>query len=163
MLSVHRETPRQNDVALLLKQSDDVATRLYPGEYRQQLDPAALDAAGIHVLVARIESVAVGCCALIEQSDGKAELKRMIVAEQARRQGVGMALLQAVEVAASILGIHLIQMEVGVRNADGQALYRRAGYSVRGPFGSYKISPISLFFEKSLKYFCMDTVRGESK
>jgi putative acetyltransferase len=157
MLSVLREPPRQNDVALLLKQSDDIAAQLYPGEYRQQLDPRALDAAGIHVLVARIESVAVGCCALIERGHGNAELKRMIVDEQARRQGVGMALLQAVEVTASILGIHLIQMEVGVRNADGQALYRRAGYSQRGPFGSYGPSSISLFFEKSLKYSSVDT------
>jgi putative acetyltransferase len=48
----------------------------------------------------------------------------MIVDEQARHQGVGMALLQAVEVVASILGIHLIQMEVGVRNTDGQTLSR---------------------------------------
>lgn len=66
----------------------------------------------------------MGCCALIERGDGTAELKRMIVDEQARHQGVGMALLQAVEVVASILGIHLIQMEVGVRNTDGQTLSR---------------------------------------
>jgi GNAT superfamily N-acetyltransferase len=107
MLSVRRESSWQNDVALLLKQSDDLAALLYPGEYRQRLDPETLAAPGIHVLVARTDSVAVGCCALIERCGGKAEPKRMIVDEQARRQGVGMALLQAIEATASTLGIHL--------------------------------------------------------
>jgi putative acetyltransferase len=39
-------------------------------------------------------------------------------------------------------------MEVGIRNTEGQALYRKAGYGERAPFGSYRPSPISLFFEK---------------
>lgn len=55
--------------------------------------------------------------------------------------------MEAVAVARKI---RLIQMEVGTRNTDGQSLYRKAGYRECGPFGSYKASPISLFFEKAI-------------
>lgn len=74
----------------------------------------------------------------------------MIVDQRFRQQGVGRALLQAAEAAAMSKGIRLIQMEVGIRNTDGQKLYRSAGYRERGPFGTYKPSPISLFFEKAI-------------
>jgi putative acetyltransferase len=150
MVSVRVETARQDNVAALLRQSDDVAALLYPGEYRRKLDPDALVGPGIHVLVAREGSVAVGCCALIDRGDGTAELKRMIVDAPARHQGVGTALMRAVETEAAKLGVGLIRMEVGIRNTDGQALYRRAGFTERGPFTPHKVSPISLFFEKVL-------------
>ena len=40
---------------------------------------------------------------------------------------------------------------IGIRNTSGYALYVRSGYKERGPFGSYKPSPISRFLEKSLE------------
>ncbi len=151
MQRVQEETSQQDDVALLLKQSDDLAAALYPGEHRQPLDRNSLAAPGIHVLVARIDTIAVGCCALMELGNGTAELKRMVVDPSARRQGVGSALLRGAEQAALSLGVSSIQMEVGVRNIEGQALYRKAGYVERGPFGRYNASPLSFFFEKSLR------------
>jgi len=41
-------------------------------------------------------------------------------------------------------------MEVGIRNTEAQAMYRRAGYRERAAFGTYTPSPISLSFEKVL-------------
>ncbi|MBN8949291.1 MULTISPECIES: GNAT family N-acetyltransferase [unclassified Rhizobium] len=146
---VQRESPRQAEIEALLRQSDQVAARLYPGEFRRSLDAEALDAPHISVLVARRDDlVAVGCCALFDSGDGAAELKRMIVGERFRGLGAGVALLEAAETNARSNGIHLIRMEVGIRNTEGQALYRKAGYGERAPFGSYRPSPISLFFEK---------------
>lgn len=151
MLTVREESPRQAVVAALLRQSDALAAALYPGEYRRPLNPETLAAPGIRLFVARTaEGVATGCCALFEDGEGGAELKRMIVDAGCRQRGVGGALLRAVEAAAVAHGIRRIRMEVGIRNADGQALYRRAGYTERGPFGAYAPSPISLFFEKLL-------------
>jgi putative acetyltransferase len=150
-ITVREESPRQAEVARLLQQSDALAASLYPGEYRRPLNPETLDAPGISLFVARADDqTAAGCCALFDAGDGTAELKRMIVDPGRRRLGVGKALLQAMEAAAATGGIHLIRMEVGVRNTDGQALYRRMGYRERGPFGPYKPSPISLFFEKAV-------------
>lgn len=151
MLTVQEESSRQEEVATLLRQSDALAALLYPNAYRRPLNPDTLDAPGIFVFVARTDDrVAAACCALFDLGDGTAELKRMIVDEGFRRRGIGKTLLHAVEAAARSKGIHRIQMEVGIRNTDGQALYRQAGYRERRPFGSYKPSPVSLFFEKSL-------------
>jgi putative acetyltransferase len=151
MVTVEQEDPRQDAVVTLLKQSEALAALLYPNEWRRPLTPDTLAVPGIVLFIARDDDhVAAGCCALIEMGSGEAELKRMIVDGQFRRRGVGMALLRALEVAAIAMGIHRILMEVGVRNTDGQALYRRAGYTERGPFGSHRPSPVSLFFEKSL-------------
>jgi putative acetyltransferase len=149
-LSVREESPQQNDVASLLRESDALAAELYPGEYRRPLNSETLAAPGIHVFVARLDNLAAGCCALVDGGDGTAELKRMIVAPAFRRTGLGTGLLRAAEASAIAKGIGLIRMEVGIRNAGGQALYRREGYKERGPFGSYKLSPTSLFFEKVL-------------
>ena len=148
---VREESPRQEEVAALLRQSDALAAALYPGEYRRPLNPETLSAPGIHLLVARGEDgVAVGCCALLERDDGSAELKRMIVGAEFQGKGAGAALLRGAEETALALGLRTVRMEVGTRNIAGQGLYRRAGYRERGPFGGYKASPISLFFEKEL-------------
>ncbi len=149
-LSVDRETPLHEDVAALLFESDALAAKLYPGEYRRPIVPETLTAPGIVFFVARVDGIVAGCCALFEGGDGVAELKRMIVGAKFRRRGVGMALLQAAEEVAPTLSIRSIRIEVGVRNVDGQALYRRAGYREWGPFEPYRLSPISLFFEKTL-------------
>src|ERR1700733_8578713 len=132
MLTVQEETARQDEVARLLQQSDSLAALLYPNAYRRPLNPDSLSAPGIQLFVARQDSVAAGCCALFDCGDAKAELKRMIVDKDFRHQGVGAALLRAVEAAAFEKGIRLIQTEVGVKNTDGYALYTRAGYEERG-------------------------------
>lgn len=149
-LTVGIEAPQQGDVLGLLRQSDAYSASLYPIECRKPLGTEALSAPGVHVLVARLGGVALGCCALIEQGGGMGELKRMIVDEGARQQGVGRALLAAVEAVAVRIGLHLIQMEVGARSTGAHALYRRAGYRDRGPFGTHRLSPHSIFLEKQV-------------
>jgi len=151
MLTAQEESFRQPEIDALLLQSDAFAASLYPNEYRLPLNLEEMVSPGICLLVARIEGLAAaGCCILLDQGDGTAELKRMIVDQGLRRHGVGQALLQAVETVALTKKVYLIRMEVGTRNTDGQALYRVSGYKERGPFGSHRCSPLSLFFEKSL-------------
>ena len=45
-------------------------------------------------------------------------------------------------------GVRVIRLETGVRQPESLALYRRHGYTERGPFGSYQRDPLSTFFEK---------------
>lgn len=146
-MTVGEESPLQDEVAALLRQSDAVASRLYPGEFRQPVTPEALDKPGTHVVVVRRGATAAGCCAVFDRGDGTAELKRMIVDEAARGQGVGAALLAGAETVARRIGAHTMVLEVGVRNTEAQALYRRAGYGPRDPFPPYQATPISLFLE----------------
>lgn len=149
-VTVAVETPRQPEVAALLALSDAIAAELYPGEPRRALNPGTLDAPGIHLLVARRNGAAAGCCALFEGPEGTAELKRMVAEPSHQGQGVGHALLEGAEALARELGITRMQIEVGTRNTAGEALYRRAGNRDRAPFGGYRASPISRFLEKPL-------------
>ena len=149
-LTVAVEAPRQPAVAALLRLSDEIAAALYPGEPRRALNPETLDAPGIHLLVARWDGAAVGCCAVLEAPDGTAELKRMVVEPAHRGRGVGQALLRAAEGLARGRGLAVMRLEVGIRNAAGEAWYRREGYRDGPPFGGYRATPISRFLAKSL-------------
>ena len=144
------ETPLQEEIAILLRQSDAVAAALYPGSFRRAIDPAALAAPGIRLLVARIDGRAAGCCALFDRGDGTAEVKRMIVGDAFRRRGVGTALIAGAEREAIRLGIGTLLLEVGTRNEEAHAMYRRAGFLPRGAFAPYDATPISRFLEKRL-------------
>ncbi len=149
-LTVAAETPRQPEVAALLRLSDDIAAALYPGEPRRPLNPETLDAPNIHLLVARCDGAAAGCCALFEGPEGAAELKRMVVDPAFQRRGVARALLRGAEALARQRDITLLRLEVGIHNAAGEALYRREAYRDCAPFGGYRASPISRFLAKSL-------------
>ncbi len=76
-LTVSVETPQQAEVFGLLRQSDAYSASLCPVEGRKPPSVATLSAPDVHFLVARMDGVAVGCCALIAPGDGTGELKRM--------------------------------------------------------------------------------------
>lgn len=149
-MTVEEESPLQDEVAALLRQSDAVASCLYPGEFRRPVTPETLDKPGIHVVVARRGATVAGCCAVLDRGDSTAELKRMIVDKATRGQGVGTALLAGAETVARRIGAHTMVLEVGVRNTEAQALYRRAGYGPRAPFPPHRATPTSLFLERRL-------------
>jgi putative acetyltransferase len=102
----------------------------------------------VRFLVARLEGVAVGCGALVVGNDGEAEIKRMWVAPEARRQSVGRSVLAAIEREASAAGVRVIRLETGVRQPEALQLYRSSGYTDRGPFGAYRQDPLSAYLEK---------------
>jgi putative acetyltransferase len=149
-VTVRVETPLQDDVSTLLALADGVAARLYPDAPRRPIAPEDLAAPGTHLLVARIAGAAVGLCAVIERDDGAVELKRVIVAAAARGRGVGAALVRGAEAQARRLGARMIVLEVGIRNEEARALYRRAGFTERGPFPPYRALPVSLFLERAV-------------
>jgi putative acetyltransferase len=150
MMQVAVESPHQDDIAALLRQSDAVAAALYPGVFRRAMTPASLDAREISLFVARIAGRAIGCCALFDRGDGSAEIKRMIVDEAHRGSGVGAALLAALESEAALRGINRLLLEVGIRNLAAYALYCRAGFMPCAAFAPYKPDPISRFLAKSV-------------
>ncbi|KQV17094.1 hypothetical protein ASC97_30780 [Rhizobium sp. Root1203] len=79
------ECPVQSEVSYLLQQSDAVAARLYPGEYRRPINAESLGKTNTYVLIARIAEKAVGMCVLFDRGDRSTELKRMIVDAASRR------------------------------------------------------------------------------
>jgi putative acetyltransferase len=148
--TVTMETPDQPEVLALLRQSEAFSAARYPPESAFQVDAAFLAGPMVRFLVARRDGRAIGCGALVLASDGTAEIRRMIVDGAARGQGVGRAILEALEAIARQEGVRTIRLETGPLNSDALNLYRRYGYRQRGPFGSYVESPHSVFMEKAI-------------
>lgn len=146
--TVAAETADQTEVHALLRQSDAYHASLYPAESNHLVDVAALTATNARFLVARCGGIAVGCGALLLGPDAEAEIKRMFVAPEARGRRIGSQILDALETAARSEGVRVIRLETGVRQTESLALYRRHGYTERGPFGTYEKDPLSTFFEK---------------
>jgi putative acetyltransferase len=142
------ETADQPEVHALLRQSDAYHAALYPAESNHLVDVAGLTAPNVRFVVARREQAAVGCGALIIGADGEAELKRMFVVPGMRGKRIGSRILEALEAAARAAAVRVIRLETGVRQPESLALYRRHGYTERGPFGTYRRDPLSTFFEK---------------
>jgi putative acetyltransferase len=148
MLAIAQESPRQLEILALFDHSDAYAASLYPQEGHYPVDADYLAVSHVRFVVARWHGEAVGCCALVIGAENVAELKRLIVNEAARGRGIGRALMTAIDEVAMAEGIRLIQLETGPANGAALALYRACGYRERGPFGSYKLSPYSVFMER---------------
>lgn len=150
MIEVSRETPRQDDVVALIRQADALMQSLYPAESNHLVDVESLAAPHVHFLVAREGGRALGCGAFVLGADGQAEMKRVFVDPAARGKGIARLIMEVLERAAALRGVTLMQLETGIKQPEAIALYRKFGYAERGPFGSYKPDPLSLFMEKRL-------------
>ena len=150
MISIAQESPRQDDVIALIRQSDALMQSLYPAESNHLVDIDQLAQPRVHFFVAREEGRALGCGSFVLGADGHAEMKRVFVDPAARGKGVARAIMAALEREAARLGVTLMQLETGIKQPEAIALYRKFGYAERGPFGSYQPDPLSLFMEKRL-------------
>jgi GNAT superfamily N-acetyltransferase len=96
---------------------------------------ASLAAGQRHVLVARLEGHIVGTVQLVfaPQDNGRhrAEVAKMLVHPQARRQGIARALMQAVEAAARQRGLRLLVLDTAT-GREAEPLYRGLGYALTG-------------------------------
>ena len=142
------ESPGQPDVVPLIEALDAYATALYPPESNHLLDVGSLSDAAVSFLVARAEGEAIGCGAILRDPRGWGEVKRMFVRPDQRGKGVGVRVLAELEALAIGSGLSLLRLETGIHNREALALYRRAGFTERGPFGDYASDPLSVFMEK---------------
>ena len=78
------------------------------------------------------------------------ELKRIFVVPEARGQGTGRQTIIAIEHAAAAERLGGMLLETGAKSFEAIGLYRRLGYTERGPFGSHRPDPLSIFMEKQL-------------
>jgi len=101
-------------------------------------------------LVARIDGRVAGCGAFVNQRGEYAEIKRMYVAPEFRGLQLGRRILEALEEQARGAGLSVARLETGISQPEALGLYEKAGYQRRGPFGSYREDPLSVFMEKNL-------------
>lgn len=151
LFSIEEGDPEEQQVAALLQRSEDYSRSLYPPESVHMLGVAQLKTPGVSFVVARElhSGKVLGCGAVMSIGDGEVELKRMFVADNARRRGVGLCLLKSLEQRARRNGARKLLLETGVSQPEAISLYRRAGFRDRGPFADYREDPLSVFMEKT--------------
>jgi putative acetyltransferase len=152
-ITIKPETPDQPEVLAFLAASDAYAASLYPAESNHLVDIATLMTPDIRFLVARSSARAIGCGAILIRRDADAatgEIKRMWVDPAARGQKAGARILAALEETARAERLSAMRLETGISQPEALALYRKAGFFERGPFGGYKPDPLSVFMEKLL-------------
>ena len=115
-------------------------------------DTDRLKASGITFWTAWSGETLMGCAALSELSREAGELKSMRTPSNLRRSGAGRLLLNHIIEVARRRGYQVLYLETGSHPAflPAQALYRSAGFTVCGPFGSFSQNDFSVFMSLSL-------------
>jgi putative acetyltransferase len=149
-ITIRRERPDQPDVMRLIEALDALMVGLYPAESNHLLDVAALLDPAVTFLVARADDEVVGCGAILRDPRGWGEIKRMFVQPERRGMRLGARLLAELGRIAQAAGLSLLRLETGIHNTEALALYRRAGFVEREPFGDYAPDPLSIFMEKNV-------------
>jgi putative acetyltransferase len=148
-ITIRVERADQPDVTALLLQARALMAGLYPSESCHGFDLNAYAKPEVTLFVARAGGIAVGCGALQRHGDGSAEVKSMFVIPEARGRGIGRAVLETIE--AALPGqVAALRLETGIKQPAAIRLYEAAGFRRRGPFGSYRDDPLSVFMEKPL-------------
>ena len=152
-VQIRRSTLASHDAARLIAalNAEMMAAFPEPGATHFSLSAAQVAFGDGAFLIAYLDDVAVGCGALRRLNEATAELKRMYVDPSVRGQGIGRALVQALEREARFLGVTRVVLETGIRLAPAIKLYETMGYARIPLFGEYLSSPdTSVCFGKSL-------------
>lgn len=143
-----------DELRALIGELDRTLAAEYLPEQRHGLALDAIFEPNIRFFLARLNDAAVGCGGVAVFADF-AEVKRMYVREAARGRGVAQALLTRIEREAREVGLVLLRLETGDRQAAALRFYHRAGFRRCAAFGAYlTMAPhtvaTSIFLEKRL-------------
>lgn len=103
-----------------------------------------------NVIICYVEEKPIGCGAFKVYSPGKAEIKRMFVLPAYRGQGVGLNILQQLELWASELKYSECVLETGIKQPEAITLYKKAGYSIIKNYGQYENVENSVCMQRSI-------------
>lgn len=148
---IEEDDPRRDDVRALLATHVAFSFAQTPPEDSFALDAEALVDPSITFYSARSDGQLLAVGALKELDETHGELKSMHTAEEARRQGLGRAMLGHLLDVARQRGYRRVSLETGLQDAfvGARALYSSAGFTPCEPFGEYVDSATS---------FCMTLV-----
>lgn len=92
----------------------------------------------------------VACGSFKEYEEGCAELKRIFVCEDFRREGLGKKVVNELEKKAIEKGYKRLILETGRVLLSAQKMYLRLGFKVIDNYGQYKEMKDSVCMEKVL-------------
>jgi len=146
------DDPEARDVRDLLAVHLSFARSVTPVEYSFALNVAQLKGRDVTFVSARQDGALIAVGALKRLDESHAELKSMHVAEAARGQGVGRAMVEYLLAFARHRGFSRVSLETGTvaEFAPAQALYTSAGFRPCEPFGEYTATPYNTCMTISL-------------
>ncbi|RZK92017.1 MAG: GNAT family N-acetyltransferase [Pedobacter sp.] len=103
------------------------------------------------VVVAYQNETPVACGAIKTFSDTAAEVKRMFVHPDYRKQGIAAKILSELEHWAEELGFGEYVLETGKKQPEAIALYQKVGYQITPNYGQYIGIDNSVCMAKSLQ------------
>ncbi|MBC5775202.1 GNAT family N-acetyltransferase [Pontibacter sp. KCTC 32443] len=102
------------------------------------------------VIVAYKDGVAAGCGAIKPYTESIAEVKRMFVHPDYRRQSIARQVLTALEEWAKELNYTSTILETGNKQTEAIALYKNSGYTIIPNYGQYAGVESSVCMQKEL-------------
>ncbi len=102
------------------------------------------------VVVAYLETQAVGCGAIKQFDEDSMEVKRMFVSADKRGNGIASLVLKELETWAKELGFQKCLLETGYKQPEAIALYQKNGYEIIPNYGQYENVENSICFAKKI-------------
>lgn len=149
---IELDDPRRDDVRALLEQHLAFARAVTPPEDVHALDLDGLLDPAVTFFSLRLDGRLLGVGALKQLEPDHVEVKSMHTTLDARRRGVGRAILDHLLALAAARGARRVSLETGAGEAfaPARAMYAAAGFVPCGPFGGYGPSPNSAFMTRTL-------------
>lgn len=148
-LTITPESPLTDEGRRLIDGSQAALLEVFTPDEIFTFSPEELASPDTTFLVARDETLALGCVAMVD-CGSYVEVKRLFVPPEGRGRGIARLLMADLEASAANAGKEAVRLETGDALKPAVALYTALGYRVRGPFGDYPEHPASLFMEKLL-------------
>lgn len=146
---INPERPDSPEAMALITELQTYLESFYAPEHRHGFSVEQLIAAGVDFFVLRIDGVAAGCIGLMCLPE-YAEIKRMYIRPEFRRNKLGVQLLMHVQSVAHQRGIPLLRLETGIHQPEANARYESFGFRLISPFGPYHADGVSLCYEKAV-------------
>lgn len=144
------ERPDTADARALIAELTAELEPLYPPQDRHGYSVEKLLDEAVAFFLIRDNDTPAGCGGVKLVGAEYAELKRMYVRPQFRGLGLARLMLNHLAGYAQSRGIGLLRLETGIHQHAAIRLYERTGFQPTPPFGEYKASPLSRFYEKRL-------------
>ncbi len=103
-----------------------------------------------HVIVCYKDDKPIGCGAFKEYDKKNVEIKRMFVSPDYRGHGIGLNILQELELWALESGYAACVLETGKKQPEAISLYQKAGYAIIKNYGQYENVENSICMKKSI-------------
>jgi putative acetyltransferase len=105
-----------------------------------------------NVVVYSVDNKVIGCGAIKEYNTQIAEVKRMFVQPDFRKQGIAEEILKALEIWAKELNYKQLYLETGINNPSAQSVYKKCNFIQIQNYGPYFGVVSSICMEKLINY-----------